>query len=124
LFDSLSGQLSVWRNQTRTAIKFDFQWRDFTSSCLQWLRAPSHATARRWLSAQPQARAPLTESSARILAAHVLRRRSLPGAGGSKVIGSLKKTPSFSTAILHWLQEPSHSLRERKPARASRTPLP
>jgi general secretion pathway protein A len=123
LLDSHSRQLSVWRNQTRNAIKFDFQWRDFTSACLKWLQAPSRAKARRHASAQPQARGPLTESSARILAAHALRTRSLPRAGGSKVIGSLKKTPGFSTAILHWLQEPSHSLRERKPPRSSSTHL-
>ena len=124
LLRSLSGQLSVWRNNTRKSIKFDFQWRDFVSTCLRWLRAPSTATWLRQTLSNLQARAPLTQSSARILAAYALRRRSLPRAGGSRVIGSLKKVPSVSTSILHWLQAPSHSVRERKPTRSSATHLP
>jgi general secretion pathway protein A len=124
LLRSLSGQFSVWRNKTRKSIKIDFQWRDFVSTCLRWLRAPSTATWLRQTLSNPQARAPLTQSSARILAAYALRRRSLPRAGGSKVLGSIKKAPSVSIAILHWLQEPSHSLRERKATRSSGTHLP
>jgi hypothetical protein len=124
LFGSLSGRLSEWRNKTWKAAKIDFQWRDFTSSCLRWLRTPSDATRRRHASPSQQVRGPLTESSARILAAHALHRRSLPRSGGSKVMGSLKKAPSFSTSILHWLQEPSHAVRERKATRSSSTHLP
>jgi general secretion pathway protein A len=124
LLRSVSGQLSVWRNKNWKAIRIDFQWRDFVSSCLRWLRAPSNATRLRQAFSNLTARAPLTESSARILAAYALRRRSLPRAGGSKALGSIKKAPSVSIAILHWLQEPSHSLRERKATRSSGTHLP
>ena len=124
LFDSLSGQLSVWRNKKWNVIKIDFQWPAFASSCLRWLQAPSHATRRRDALPKTHRPAPQTEVSARIPATQSLRTHSLPRARGSKVIGSLKKTPSFSTSILHWLQQPSHSLRERKPPRSSSTHLP
>jgi general secretion pathway protein A len=124
LSGSLSAQLSVWRNKDWNFVRIDFQWPAFASSCLKWLQAPSHATARRRALPEPHARAPLTESSARILAAYALRRHALLRAGGSKVMGSLKKSPSVGTAILHWLQEPSHSVREHKPPRASSTHLP
>jgi general secretion pathway protein A len=122
-FNLLSEQWSIWRTKQSNFINTNFKWNDLASSCLRWLRAPSNATQRRHALPTPQVRAPLTESSARILAAHALCTRSLPRAGGSKVIGSLKKTPRFSTVILHWLQEPSHSVRERKPPRSSRTHL-
>jgi general secretion pathway protein A len=121
--NSLSEQWSIWRTKQSNFINTNLKWNDFASSCLRWLRAPSNATQRRHALPTPQVRAPLTESSVRILAAHALRTRSLPRARGSKVIGSLEKTPRFSTAILHWLQEPSHSLRERKPPRSSSTHL-
>ena len=122
LFNSLSGQLSVWQKKTWKAITIDFQWSAFASSCLKWLRAPSHGTRRHALP-EPHRLAPETESSARIPATQPLHRRSLPRAGGAKAIGSLKKAPSVSTFILHWLQEPSHSVRERKSSRTSGTHL-
>jgi len=123
LFNSLSGQLSVWQKKTWKAITIDFQWSAFASSCLKWLRAPSQA-ARRHAPLRPQVPAQRTKSSARIPATQPLHRRSLPRAGGAKAIGSLKKAPSVSTFILHWLQEPSHSMRERKSTRSSGAPLP
>jgi general secretion pathway protein A len=122
-FNHLSEQWLIWRTKQSTFIKTNFKWNDLALSCLRWLRAPSNTTQRRHALPTPQVRAPLTESSARILAAHARRTRSSRRAGGSKVIGSLKKTPRFSTAILHWLQEPSHSVRERKPPRSSNTHL-
>lgn len=123
LFGSLSRQLSVWRNKTWKAIKIDVKWSAFASSCLSWLQAPSLATRLRHASSNPQVNTPRTESSARILATQPLHRRSLPRAGRSKIIGSLK-APSLSTSILHWLQEPSHAVRKRKSTRSSTTPLP
>jgi general secretion pathway protein A len=124
LFGSLSGQLSVWRNKKWNIIKIDFQWPAFTSSCLRWLQARSHAMRHRHAFQEPQMHARRTKSSARIPATQPLRAHSLPRAAGSKVIGSLKKAPSVSTFILQWLQEPSHSVRERKSPRASTTHLP
>ena len=124
VWGALYAQFSTWRNKDWNFVRIGFQWPAFASSCLKWLRAPSRATARRHALPAPHGRAPLTESSARILAAYALRRRTLLRAGGSKVMGNLKKTPSVSIAILHWLQEPSHSVREHKPPRTSGTHLP
>jgi general secretion pathway protein A len=123
LFRRRSEQWSTWRNLQSNLIKTNFKWNDLASSCLRWLRAPSRATWHRHALPNPQVHALRTESSARITATQPLRTRSLPRAGGSKVIGSIKKTPRFSTSILHWLQEPSHSLRERKAPRSSNTHL-
>src|SRR5271156_590112 len=123
-FGSLSKQLSAWRNKTWKAIKIDVQWSGFTSSCLRWLQAPSQATRRRDALPKPQMRAPRTQSSTRIPATLPVGTHSLRQAGGPEAIGSLKKAPSFSTSILHWLQEPSHSMRERKSTRSSGNRLP
>ena len=122
-FNRLSEQWSIWRNEHSNFFKTNFNWNDLATSCLRWLRAPSHATRRRQASPKPQIHVPRTLSSGRIPATPPLRTRSSHRVGGSKVIGSLKKTPRFSTAILHWLQEPSHSLRERKRPRSSNTHL-
>jgi general secretion pathway protein A len=122
-FNRLSEQWSIWRTKQSNFIKTNFKWNDLASSCLRWLRAPSHSTRRRHASAKSQIRVPRTVSSARIPATPPLRTRSSCRIGGSKEIGNLKKTPRFGTAILHWLQEPSHSVRERKPPRSSSTHL-
>jgi general secretion pathway protein A len=122
-FNRLSEQWSIWRTKQSSFSKTNFKWNDFASSCLRWLRAPSHATRRRHASPKAQIHVPRTVSPARIPATLRLHTRSSRRIRGSKVIGSLKKTPRFSTAILHWLQEPSHSLRERKPPRSSSTHL-
>jgi general secretion pathway protein A len=119
----LSEQFSIWRKKQSNFIKTNFKWSDLASSCLRWLRAPSHATRHHHASPNPQIQAPRTESSTRIPATPPLHTRSLPRIGGLKVIGSLKKAPSVSTSILQWLQEPSHSVRERKPPRSSSTHL-
>ena len=104
-FRSLSGQLSVWRKKNWNVTKIELKWGEFASSCLRWLRAPS-------------------ASAARIPAAQPLQSRPLPRASRSQFIRGAKKTPRVTTSILQWLQEPSHSVRERKSTRTSRTHLP
>jgi hypothetical protein len=119
----LSEQWSIWRKKQSNFIKTNVKWNDLTSSWLRWLRAPSQATMRRTSLKAPRP-APQAEVSARIPAGRPLPTGSLRRVGGSKVIGSLKKTPSVSAYILQWLQEPSHAVRERKPPRSSTTHLP
>ena len=119
----LSEQWSIWRKKQSNFIKSNVKWNDLTSSWLRWLRAPSQATMRRTSLKAPRP-TPRAEVSARIPAGRPLPTGSLRRVGGSKVIGSLKKTPSVSAYILQWLQEPSHAARERKPPRSSTTHLP
>jgi general secretion pathway protein A len=124
LAGSVSLQLSRWRNKNWNVSRTSFRWSDLASSCLHWLRSPSSATRRHHASPNAQVHAPRTQSSAHSSAAEPLRTGSLPRAGGSKGIGSLKQTPSVSSAILHWLQEPSQFVREHKPPRSASTHLP
>lgn len=123
LFRSLSGRFSAWRNKGWSVIKIDFQWSAFASSCLRWLRAPSHGTRRHALP-EPHRLAPETESSARIPATQPLRSHPLPRPGRSQFIRGLENAPRITTSILQWLHEPNHSVRERKAPRTSDTQLP
>jgi len=122
-FRSLSEQLSVWRKKNWNVTKIEFKWSEFTSSCLRWLRAPSNAT-RRQAVPKPQQPAAQTGSAAGILAAQPLQSRPQPGDGRSQFIRGAEKAPRFTSSILQWLQEPSHSVRERKSTRTSRPHLP
>jgi hypothetical protein len=124
LFRSLSGQFPAWRNKNWNVIKIDFKWRDFASSCLRWLRAPSHTPRRRHALPKPHGSAPQTESSAPIPATQPLRSHPLPRTSRSQFIRSLENAPRVTTSILQWLQEPNHSVRERKSTPASDTHLP
>jgi general secretion pathway protein A len=121
---SISGALSAWRNKKWNVARFDLQWSALASSCLRWLRAPSHATRRRTALPTAQRPAELIESSARIAATQVLGSHPLPRANRSQFIRSAEKAAPLTTSILQWLQEPSHAVRERKLARASDTRLP
>jgi type II secretory pathway predicted ATPase ExeA len=124
LSSSLSGVFSVWRNKKWNVARFDFQWSALASSCLRWLRAPSHATRRRTSLPTPQSSAPHAASSVRVAATQPLGSHPLPRASGSQFIRSPEKAAPLTTSILQWLQEPSHAVRERKPTRASDTRLP
>jgi general secretion pathway protein A len=121
---SVSEQLSAWRDKNSNVARFDFQWSALASSCLHWLRAPSDATRRRQALAKVQRPAPQSASAARIPATQPLGSHPLPRASRSKFIRGPEKAPPVTTAILQWLQQPSHSLRERKPTHASGTRLP
>jgi len=123
LFKSLAGRLPVWRNKEWNAIKIDFSWREFASSCLRWLRAPSDATRRHALP-KPHGPATATESSARIRATQPLRSHPLPRPSRSQFMRGLETAPRVTTFILQWLHEPNHSVRERKSPHASDTQLP
>jgi general secretion pathway protein A len=123
-FRSLAWQWSAWRNKSWNVRKFQFHWPAFARSCLRWLRAPSNATRRRHAFPNPHAPAPQTQSSAHIPAAHPAQRDPLPRASRSTVLGSLEKSPRVATSIMQWLQEPDHSVRERKSPRTSSTHLP
>jgi general secretion pathway protein A len=124
LFSSLSVQLPAWRNRKWSAIKIDFKWRDFASSCLRWLRAPSHTPRSRHASPMLQSRTPQTELPERIPATQSLQGHPPPRASRSQFIRGLENAPRVTSSILHWLQGPSHSVRERKSTRASDTHLP
>jgi general secretion pathway protein A len=124
LFRSLSGQLSMWQSKNWNLIRIDFKLSDFASSWLRWLRAPSHATRHRRVLPRPQTPAPLTESSARIPTTQPLGRSPLARAGRSKFIRGPEKAPRVTSSILQWLQESSHSVRERKSPRRSHTHVP
>jgi len=125
LFRSVSGQLSMWRSKNWNFIRIDFfKLSDFASSCLRWLRAPSHATRHRRVLPKPQTPAPRTETSARIPTTQPLGRNPLPRAGRAKFIRGPGKAPRVTSSILQWLQESSHSVRERKSPRRSHTHVP
>jgi general secretion pathway protein A len=123
-FRSLSGQLSVWRKKNWNVTKIEFKGSEFASSCLRWLRAPSNATRRRQTSPKPQRPAAQPGSAARILATQPLPSRPLPRASRSQFIRGREKAPRVAATILQWLQQTSHSVRERKSARTSSTHLP
>ncbi|HEY4951145.1 MAG TPA: AAA family ATPase [Candidatus Acidoferrales bacterium] len=122
-FKPLAGRLPVWRNKEWNVIKIDSKWSEFASSCLRWLRAPSHATRRHALPG-PHGLAPEFESSARIPATQSLVNDPLPRPSHSQFIRGLETAPRVATSILQWLHEPNHSVRERKPPRTSDTQLP
>jgi general secretion pathway protein A len=128
LFKSVSGQLSAWRNRNWNVSTINFKWpgfqlSEFASSCLHWLRAPSHPTKRRLPSPKPPTPALHTGSSARIRATQPLGSHPLPRAARSPFVRGPDKTPRVAASILQWLQQPSHSVRERKSPRASSTHL-
>lgn len=122
-FRSLSGQLSVWRKKTWSVTKIEFHWPAFAPSCLRWLRAPSNAT-RRQAVPKPQRPAAQTGAATRIPATQPLQSCPLPLASRSQFVRGPEKAPRFTSSILQWLQEPSHSVRERKSTRKSSTHLP
>jgi len=122
-FKSLAGRLRVWRNKEWNVIKIDIKWSEFASSCLGWLRAPSHVTRGHAL-AKPHRLATKTDSSPRIPATQPLRSHPLPRPSRSQFIRGLETAPRVTTFILQWLHEPNHSVRERKSPHASDTHLP
>jgi general secretion pathway protein A len=122
-FRSLSGQLSVWRKKNWNVTKIEFHWPAFAPSCLRWLRAPSNAT-RRQAVPKPQRPAAQTGAATRIPATQPLQSCPLPPASRSQFVRGPEKAPRFTSSILQWLQEPSHSVRERKSTRTSSTHLP
>jgi general secretion pathway protein A len=123
LFRSLAAKLSAWRNQNWNVGKLNVTWPAFAASCLHWLRAPSHPTNRRHASPKPRRSVPQTEPSARVRATQPLGSRPLPHASRSQFIRGPEKAPRLTSSILQWLQEPSHSVRERKSTRTSSTHL-
>jgi len=120
---SVSEKLSAWRNKNWNVGNRNFTWSAFASSCLHWLRAPSHPTKRRYASPQPHRPAPQTGPCSRIRATQPLGSHPLPRASRSKFIRGPEKAPRLTSSILHWLQEPIHSVRERKSTRTSSTHL-
>jgi type II secretory pathway predicted ATPase ExeA len=122
-FRSVSGQLSAWRNKEWNVSTISFKWRSLASSCLHWLRAPSHPTRRRHALPKTYGTALQTGSSARIRAIQPLGSHRLPRAARSQFIRGPEKAPRVAASILQWLQEPSHSVRERKSPRTSSTHL-
>jgi general secretion pathway protein A len=120
---SLSAQLPVWRKKTWNVRKIEIHWPAFASSCLRWLRAPSNATRRHALP-KPQRPAPQTRSAMRIATAQTPQTQALPSASRAQFIRGPEKAPRVTTSILQWLQESSHSVRERKSTRTSSTHLP
>ncbi len=124
LISAASGQLSAWRNKNWNVSKINFQWPAFASSCLHWLRAPSHATRRLHALPKPYRPAPQTELSARLRTTQPLGSHPLPRARASQFIRGPEKASRITTSILQWLQEPSHSVRERKSPPTSGTHLP
>jgi general secretion pathway protein A len=128
LFKSVSGQLSAWRNKNWNVRTINFKWRgfqlgDFASSCLHWLRTPSHPTKRRNALPKPHSPVSQTGPSARIRSTQPLGSHPLPRAARSKFIRGPEKAPRVAASIMQWLQQPSHSVRERKSPRTSSTHL-
>ena len=123
-FRHVSGQWPIWRNKQSNFSRINFKWSDLASSCLRWLRAPSHATRRRDALPKTHKTAPQTQVSARIPATQSIGSHPLPGASYLKFIRGSEKTPRVTTSILHWLQDSSHAVRERKSPRSSSTHLP
>jgi general secretion pathway protein A len=123
LFRSLAGQLSAWRSKNWNASTINFKWPAFASSCLHWLRAPSRPRKGRHALPRPQRSAPWSASSARIRATQFLGSQPLPRTGRWQYIRGSEKPPRVAASILHWLQQPSHSVRQRKATRASDTRL-
>jgi hypothetical protein len=122
-FGSVSAQLTAWRNKNWNVSTINFQWRALASSCLHWLRAPSHPIKHRHALPTPHGTAQQTGSSARMRATQPLGSRRLPRAARSQFIRGPEKAPRVTASILQWLQEPSHSVRERKSPRTSSTHL-
>jgi general secretion pathway protein A len=123
VFKSVSEQLSAWRNKNWKVSKTNFKFPAFASSCLKWLKAPAHATRRRQASPKPQTPMPQTGSSARSRATQSLGSHPLPRASRPQFVRSPEKAPRLTSSIMQWLQEPSHSVRERKSSRTSGTHL-
>jgi general secretion pathway protein A len=128
LFKSVSGQLSAWRNKNWNVRTINFKWRgfqlsDFASSCLHWLRTPSHPTKRRNALPKPHRAVSQTGPSARIRPTQPLGSHPLLRAARSKLIRGPEKAPRVTASIMQWLQQPSHSVRERKSPRTSSTHL-
>jgi general secretion pathway protein A len=123
VFRSVSKQLSAWRNKNWKVSKTNFKFPAFASSCLKWLKAPAHATTRRQASPKPQTPVPQTGSSTRSRVTQPLGSHPLPRANRSQFVRSPEKAPRLTSSIMQWLQEPSHSVRERKSPRTSSTHL-
>ena len=122
-FGSVAGPLSTWRNKNWNVRTINFKWRASAASCLQWLRAPSHARKRRHALPMPHGPAPQTEPAVRIRAIQPLGSHRLPRAARSQFIRGSGKTPRVAASILQWLQEPSPFVRARKSPRTSSTHL-
>jgi general secretion pathway protein A len=122
-FGAVSGQLTAWRNKNWKVSTINVKWRAAGSSCLRWLRAPSHPTKSRHALPKPHRTAPQTGSSARMRPTQPLGSHRLPRAARSQFIRGPEKAPRVAASILQWLQEPIHSVRERKSPRTSSTQL-
>ncbi|HXN26369.1 MAG TPA: AAA family ATPase [Candidatus Acidoferrales bacterium] len=122
-FRSVSGPLSAWRNKNWNVSTINSKWRALASSCLHWLRAPSHATKRQHALPKSHAPAPQTGSSARLRAILPVGSHRLPRAARSQFIRGPEKAPRVAAFILQWLQEPSPFMRARKSPRTSSTHL-
>jgi len=124
---SLSRQWGAWQNKIRS-ISSSFEWLTFPDAWLQWLRSPSGASLRRQAaleSLQAAAHAAAVTPATPIINTPQSSQEWTELEAPSSVTGAtLQRRPSGNpliASILHWLQQPSGTLRARQTTRPSNT---
>jgi hypothetical protein len=119
-FLSLIRQWSLRRTKIWN-VKISFKWPEFVTSCLQWLRGPSYPRQGRHPLLNPLRMGPHSDSSLRGPASRSSERRPQPQASHLQGLRDLERPLRLTTSILHWLRQPTRSVRGRQAARSPRT---
>jgi hypothetical protein len=109
---------SLWRAKNWN-VKVPFEWRDYMTSCLQWLRAPCNPRQVRQALPKPVLPEPHNDSSMRVLTSQAAERTNLQAR--KRQLRDLEQSVRFTTSILHWLRQPTRTMRHRPKNRSGTT---
>ncbi len=115
---SLIQRSSFWRSKNWN-VKVPFEWRDYMTSCLQWLRAPRNSRQIRQALPKPVRPEPHNESPARVLTSQAAETTNLQAR--KRQLRTLQQSVGFTTSILHWLRQPTRTMRHRPKNRSGTT---
>ena len=118
IYQSLIRLSSLWRAKNWN-VKVPFEWRDYMTSCLQWLRAPRNSRQVRQAPPKPVRPEPHNDSSMRVLTAQAAERTNLQAR--KRQLRDLAQSMRFTTSILHWLRQPLRTLPHRTKKRGRTT---
>jgi hypothetical protein len=108
VYKSLFRQSSLWRTKNWN-IKVSFEWSDYVTSCLQWLRAPCNSRQVRQALPKRVRPAPYNDSTLRVLASQVSQEPNPQPR--HRQLRNLEQSVRFTTSILLWLRQPTRSMR-------------
>jgi general secretion pathway protein A len=103
-------------------VRINLAWPDFTTSWLEWLRAPTtrHTLHRESAPVRHQG-VPQAASARGPAVSQASQRRSRNSTTHPQRGRNAENTRHITTSVLHWLQQPTRTMRNRPAARSSST---